>query len=151
MWLRASLIAQFDSWAGRIHWRRARLPTPVFLGFSHGSADNESACNAGDLSSIPRLGRSPGEGKGYPLQYSGLENSMDCVVHGLQRVGHDWAIFTYTYKELRSHKPCSEAIKEKEKKWNRWTHWSTQTMKVHSGKNRQPREFCIYEGTGANG
>ena len=39
------------------------------------------ACNAGDLGSIPGLGRSPGEGKGYPLQYSGLENSMDCIVH----------------------------------------------------------------------
>ena len=41
----------------------------------------ESTCSAGDLGSIPGLGRSPGEGKGYPLQYSGLENSMDCVVH----------------------------------------------------------------------
>ena len=40
----------------------------------------ESACNAGDLGSISGLGRSPGEGKGYPLQYSGLENSMDCIV-----------------------------------------------------------------------
>ena len=39
---------------------------------------------------IPGLGRSPGEGKGYPLQYSGQENSMDCVIHGSQRVGHDW-------------------------------------------------------------
>ena len=44
-----------------------------------------SACNAGDLGSIPGLGRSPGEGKGYPLQYSGLENSMDCVVHGVAK------------------------------------------------------------------
>ena len=43
----------------------------------------ESACNAGDLGSVPGLGRSPGEGKGYPLQYSGLENSMDCIVHGV--------------------------------------------------------------------
>ena len=42
----------------------------------------ESACNAGDLGLIPGLGRSPGEGKGYPLQYSGLENSMNCMVHG---------------------------------------------------------------------
>ena len=42
---------------------------------------------------IPGLGRSPGEGKGYPLHYSGLENSTDCVVHGSQRVGHDWATF----------------------------------------------------------
>ena len=41
----------------------------------------ESTCNFGDLSLIPGLGRSPGEGKGYPLQYSGLENSMDCIVH----------------------------------------------------------------------
>ena len=47
------------------------------LGFPGSSAGKESACNAGDLSSIPGLGRSPGEGKGYPLQYSGLKNSMD--------------------------------------------------------------------------
>ena len=53
-------------------WRRDRLPTPVFLGFPCGSAGKESACNVGDLGSIPVLGRSPGEGKGYPLQYSGL-------------------------------------------------------------------------------
>ena len=43
----------------------------------------------GDLVSVPGLGRSPGEGKGYPLQYSGLENSMDCIVMGSQRVRHD--------------------------------------------------------------
>ena len=58
-----------------------RLPTPVFLGFPGGSAGKESTCNAGDLGSIPGLGRSPGEGKGYPLQYSGLEKSMDYIVH----------------------------------------------------------------------
>ena len=52
-------------------------------GFPCGSADKESACNAGDLGSIPGLRRSPGKGKGYPLQYSGLENSMDCIVHGV--------------------------------------------------------------------
>ena len=54
-------------------------------GFPCGSAGKESACNAGDLVSIPGLGRSPGEGKGYPLQYSGLENSMDCIVHGVTK------------------------------------------------------------------
>ena len=59
------------------------LPTPVFLGFPCGSAGKESAWNAGDLGSIPGLGRSPGEGKGYPLQYSGLENSMDYIVYGV--------------------------------------------------------------------
>ena len=51
--------------------------------FPCGSTGKESACNAGDLASIPGLGRSPGEGKGYRLQYSGLENSMDCIVHGV--------------------------------------------------------------------
>ena len=65
----------------KVHWRRDRLLTPVFLGFPFGSAGKESACNSGDLDSIPGLGRSPGEGKGYPLQYPGLENSMDCIFH----------------------------------------------------------------------
>ena len=68
-----------DSWVGKIHWRRNRLPTPGFLGFPGGSAGKESTCNVGDLGSIPGLGRSPGEGKGYPLQYSGLENSPDYI------------------------------------------------------------------------
>ena len=53
------------------------------LDFPCSSADKESACNAGDLGSIPGLERSPGEEKGYPLQYSILENSMDCIVHGV--------------------------------------------------------------------
>ena len=76
--MRASLIAQLvknlpamqetlvNSRVGKIRWRRERLPTPVFLGSPGGSAGKESACNAGDLGSIPGLGRSPGEGKGYP-------------------------------------------------------------------------------------
>ena len=45
----------------------------------------KASCNAGDLGSIPGLGRSPGEGKGYQLQYSGPENSMDCIVHGVAK------------------------------------------------------------------
>ena len=60
----------------------------VFLApqsFPCGSAGEESAYNVGDLGLIPGLGRSPGEGKGYPLQYSGLENSMDCIVHGVTK------------------------------------------------------------------
>ena len=60
---------RFDSWVGKIWWRRDRLPTPVYVGFPCGSTGKESACKAGDLGLIPRLGRSPGEGKGYPLQY----------------------------------------------------------------------------------
>ena len=76
---------QFNSWVRKIFWRRDRLPTPAFLGFPRGSAGKESAYNVGDLGSIPGLGRSPGEGKGYPLQYSGLENPMDCIVHGVAK------------------------------------------------------------------
>ena len=48
-------------------------------------AGKETACNAGDPGSIPGSGRSPGEGNSYPLQYSGLENSMDCIVHGVAK------------------------------------------------------------------
>ena len=55
------------------------------LGFPCGSAGKEFSCNVGDLGSIPGLGRSPGEGNGYPLQYSGLENSMDCIVRGVAK------------------------------------------------------------------
>ena len=55
------------------------------VGFPSGSAGQEFACNAGDLGSIPGLRWSPGEGKGYPLQYSGLENSLDCIVHGVAK------------------------------------------------------------------
>ena len=119
----------FSPWVGKIPWRRAWQPTPVFLpgespwaeepgrlqpmgsqrirhdwvtkhstqatvrikrgGFTiHlpcGSAGKESACNEGDLVSIPGLGRSPGGGKSYPLQYSGLENSIDYIVHGVTK------------------------------------------------------------------
>ena len=53
------------------------------MGFPCGSARKESACDAGDLGLIPGLGRSPGEGEGYPLQYSSLEDSMDSKVHGV--------------------------------------------------------------------
>ena len=52
----------------------------------------KSTCNAGDLGSIPRLGRSPGEGKCYPFQYSGLENSMDCIVRGVAKT---WTRLSY--------------------------------------------------------
>ena len=87
----ASLIAQLvknssavqetpvDSWVGKICWRRNRVPTPVFFGLPYGSAGKESACNAGNLGLISGLRRSPGERKVYPLQYSGLENSMACM------------------------------------------------------------------------
>ena len=54
-------------------------------GFPGGSAGKKSTCNVGDLGSIPGLGRSPGEGNDYPHQYSGLENSMNYIVHGFSK------------------------------------------------------------------
>ena len=63
-------------------WKRDRLPIPVFLSFPCASAGKESACSVGGLGSNPGLGRPPGEEKGYPLQYSGLENPMDFIFHG---------------------------------------------------------------------
>ena len=73
------------------------------VGFPGGSAGKESACNVGDQGSIPGLGRSPGEGKGYPLQYSGLENSMDCIVHGVTKSQTRLSDFQFTFL-------CSEII-----------------------------------------
>ena len=57
----------------------------VYQGFPDSSVGKESACNAGHLGSIPAMGRPPGEGKGYPLQYSDLENSMDYIVHSVAK------------------------------------------------------------------
>ena len=80
---------EFNSWVGKISWRREWQPTPVVLppskkrgskkyrGFPCSSLSKESSCSAGDLGSIPGLGRSPGEGNGNPLQYPCLENLMD--------------------------------------------------------------------------
>ena len=62
------------------------------------SSGEKSACNAGDLGLIPGLGRSPGEGKGYPLQYSGLQNSMDCIVHGVAKSQTRLSAFTWSTK-----------------------------------------------------
>ena len=55
------------------------------MGFPGGSTGKESTCSVGDLDSIPGMGRSPGEGNRYPLHYSGLEDSMDCIVHGVTK------------------------------------------------------------------
>ena len=78
----------FDSWVGKIPWRRDRLSTPVFLGFRGGSDGKESACNAGDLGSIPELGRSPGERHGNYSSILAWQIPMDrggwwAAVHGV--------------------------------------------------------------------
>ena len=104
----ASLIAQllrnlllcrrpwFNSWIGKMCWTSDRPPTPVFWGFPGGSAGKESTCSAGDLGSIPGLGRSTGEGNSYPLHYSSLENSMDYIVLGVAK-SQTRLSFTFTF------------------------------------------------------
>ena len=91
---------QFDSRVRKIHRRRDRLPPPVFLVFPCGSVGKESACNVGDLGLTPGLGRNPREGKGYPLQYSGLENSMDCIVHGVAKSRTRLSDFYFTLLQM---------------------------------------------------
>ena len=81
------LISLFEALLTELGSVPVVLPTPVFLGFACGSAGKESACNVGDLGSIPGLGSFPGEGEGYPLHYSALENSMDPIVH---RIAKSW-------------------------------------------------------------
>ena len=77
------------------------------LGFPGGSAGKESTCHAGDLGSIPRLGRSPGEGKGYPLQYSGLENSTDYIIHGVTNLCSTTALWCSGPLWKIPHEPAS--------------------------------------------
>ena len=80
-------------------YSRSLLITCFIVGFPCGSAGKESTCNVGDLGSIPRLGRSSREGQGYTLQYSGLENSMDCIVHGVTK-NQTWLTFIFTFHFL---------------------------------------------------
>ena len=117
-WVSCIAGSFFTSWATREGSKVLRRLSSVtqhwtHTGFPCGSAGKESARNAGDLVSIPGLGRSPGEGKGYPLWYSGLENSMDrgawqATVHGVSKSWtltftlseHIWALFTRTVRDL---------------------------------------------------
>ena len=86
--IRASLVVQTvknlpamqETWVLPLGWE-----DPLITGFPCGSAGKESSCNAGDLGWIPGLGRSPGEGKSYPLQYSGLENAIVCIGHEITK------------------------------------------------------------------
>ena len=86
-------------------WKSMVLPPPTVWPLPHSSAGTESVCNAGGLGSIPGLGRSPGEAKGYPLQYPGLENSMDCIVYGVTkswtRLSNFHFTWVWTYSKYR--------------------------------------------------
>ena len=76
---------QAESMQCHLCYYKGQTTTPVFLGFPDGSAGKESTCSVRDLGSIPGLGRSPGGGHGNPLPYSCLENSIDCIVHGVAK------------------------------------------------------------------
>ena len=109
-------------------WELSHLHTST--GFPGGPDDKESACTARNPGWIPRLGRPPGEGNGYPLQKSCLENPMDrgawrATVHGLQRVGHDWASNIFTFSN-----PAN---------WKFLTLWHCRT--IHSLSLKKSHEF----------
>ena len=76
-----AILSQYIQAATTKYHQLGGLPSAVVA--PDGSLSKESTCNAGDPGLIPGLGRSPEEGKGYPLQYSGLENSMNSIVHGV--------------------------------------------------------------------
>ena len=80
------------------------------MGFTCGSAGKESSYNAGDLGLIPGLERSPGEGKGFPLQYSGLENSMDCTVHWVAKSQTRLSDFHYCQYNVKNIYTCMHII-----------------------------------------
>ena len=100
--------------------------THIFSGFPSGSAGKESTCNVRDMGSIPGLGRSPGEGKGYPLQYSGLDNSMDCIVHAVAKSRTQLSDFHFTSLQILK---CIQ--KKIQQLMNWWTHHSRNKHFVH--------------------
>ena len=113
---------RFNSWDGKIFWRRDRLLTPVFLGFPGSSTVKASACNAGDLGSIRGLGRSPGEGNGNPLQYSCLENPMDggtwwATVHRVAKSRTRLSDFTHSLTHARSLVACGIKPLTRDRTW----------------------------------
>ena len=82
------------------------------MGFPDSSVGKESTCNAGDPGSFPGLGRSPREGKGYPLQYSGLENSMDCIGHGVAKSQTQLSDFHFPFPWKKSYDKPRQHIKK---------------------------------------
>ena len=124
--------------------------------FPHSSVGKETACNAGDLGSIPGLGRSPGEGKGYLLQYSGLENSTNCIVHGVANNGtwlsNSLSLSLFSMWDLssptRDWPPAVVA-----QSLNHWTTREVPALHFHRGETETPRgkvghnsHFCPLSG-----
>ena len=112
----------------------------MFLGFPWESAGKESACNAGDLSSIPELGRSPGEGKGSPLQYSGLENSMEFIVHGVTKSQTRLSDFHFLWASL-----VVETVKNLPAMQETWVQPLGQEDLLKKGINGYPLQYSYLE------
>ena len=116
-----------------------------------GSAGEESTCNVEDLGLIPGLGRSPGEGKGYPLQYSGLENSMDCIVLGVAKSWRRLRDFHFTYFELWNDRlfPLNSSIWSMEHVWfpNALGTWSDCHSQIPKENDPLPPSSLVFIGS----
>ena len=84
-WPKTFFTESSQTKAAKLKTKSTNAFSRKILGFPDNSVGKESTCNAGDPSSIPGLGPSAGEGIGYPLQYSGLGNSMECIIHGVAK------------------------------------------------------------------
>ena len=96
----------------QLKWLSNRSSICEKLGFPCGSAGKECTCNAGDLVSIPEWGGSSGEGKSYSLQYSGLKNSMGCIIYGVAKSRTRLSDFHYNYYTWKSRNWCSHYWKQ---------------------------------------
>ena len=101
--IRSSVLKDVDLFQVRTKKLSLVIKRSIHDGFPDSSVGKESACNTGDPSSIPGSERSAGEGIGYPLQYSGLENSMDCIVRGLIKSWTQLNDFHFQGKTLTCH------------------------------------------------
>ena len=100
-WPKAFFTENSQNKGAKLKTKSTNVFSRKILGFPDNSVGKESTCNAGDPSSIPVLGRSAGEGIGYPLQYSGLENSMECIVHGVAKSQTRLSDFHFFQKDFK--------------------------------------------------
>ena len=115
------------------------------MGFSCGSAGKESTCHAGDLGLIPGLGRSPAEGKGYPLQYTGLEKSTDCTVHGVAKSRtrlSDFLTFASFVHLFPTYKNCERREAKSKGEKERYKHLNAEFQRI---ARRDKKAFFSYQ------
>ena len=134
-------LSKLQELVRKIPWRRDRLPIPVFLGFHCGSTGKESACNAAERPEFSAwVGRIPGEGKGYPVQYFGLENSMDSPWG--HRVRHNWA--TFTWELMKCREAWCAPVHGSAKTQTQLSHWTTATILYQAKKEVEDGMTCHY-------